>query len=73
MMLYRQLMKMNYFQRSQLSQTSFYRMIRENDLFNFETTKKLRQSFAKQFTYRDVSKGREQDAEASQMNYGKLI
>ncbi|MEE8059343.1 MAG: DDE-type integrase/transposase/recombinase [Pseudomonadales bacterium] len=47
--LYRQLLKQNYFQRSQLSQTSFYRMVRENDLLNFEQTKKLRQSFAMQF------------------------
>lgn len=49
MALYRQLMQKNYFARSQLSQTSFYRMVRENDLLNFETTKKLRHSFAMQF------------------------
>jgi putative transposase len=49
MTLYRQLMQKNYFQRSQLSQTSFYRMVRENDLLNLETTKKLRQSFCMQF------------------------
>jgi len=49
MTLYRQLMQKNYFARSQLSQTSFYRMVRENDLLNFETTKKLRHSFAMQF------------------------
>lgn len=30
--LYRQLLKKNYFQRSQLSQTSFYRMVRKNNL-----------------------------------------
>ncbi len=47
--LYRQLLKHNYFQRSQLSQTSFYRMVRENDLLNFEQTQKLRLSFAMQF------------------------
>ncbi|MBL1276207.1 MAG: hypothetical protein COB30_008970 [Ectothiorhodospiraceae bacterium] len=47
--LYRQLMKKNYFQRSQLSQTSFYRMVRENDLLNFDQIKKLRQSFCMQF------------------------
>jgi len=47
--LYRQLLKKNYFQRSQLSQTSFYRMVRENDLLNFEQTQKLRLSFAMQF------------------------
>lgn len=50
MTLYRQLMKRNYFQRSQLSQTSFYRMVRDNDLLNFETSKKLRQSFCMQFS-----------------------
>ena len=49
MTLYRQLMQKNYFQRSQLSQTSFYRMIRENDLLNLEQTKKLRLSFSMQF------------------------
>jgi len=47
--LYRQLLKKNYFQRSQLSQTSFYRMVRENDLLNFEQTQKLRHSFAMPF------------------------
>ncbi len=49
MALYRQLLKRHYFQRSQLSQTSFYRMVRENDLLNLEQTKKLRHSFAMQF------------------------
>jgi transposase InsO family protein len=49
MTLYRQLMQKNYFQRSQLSQTSFYRMVRDNELLNLEHTKKLRQSFAMQF------------------------
>ena len=49
MVLYQQLLKRNYFQRSQLSQTSFYRMVRENDLLNVEQTKKLRRSFAMQF------------------------
>lgn len=47
--LYRQLIKHNFFQRSQLSPTSYYRMIRENDLLNLTTTKKLRLSFAMQF------------------------
>lgn len=47
--LYRQLLQMNFFHRSQLSPTTFYRMIRENDLLQVETTKKLRQSFAMQF------------------------
>jgi putative transposase len=50
MVLYRQLMRKNYFQRSQLSQTSFYRMVRENNLLDFEQTKKLRHSFCMQFT-----------------------
>lgn len=49
MALYRQLMHKHYFKRSQLSQTSFYRMVRENDLLNVATTKKLRHSFAMQF------------------------
>ena len=49
MALYRQLLKQNYFQRSQLSQTSFYRMLRDNDLLNTEQTIKLRQSFCMQF------------------------
>jgi hypothetical protein len=48
MTLYRQLMEKNYFQRSQLSQTSFYRMVRGNDLLNVEQTKKLRHSFCMQ-------------------------
>ncbi len=47
--LYRQLLRKNYFQRSQLSQTSFYRLVRENDLLNVEQTQKLRLSFAMQF------------------------
>tara|TARA_R110002072_G_scaffold303087_1_gene493075 strand:- start:1032 stop:1820 length:789 start_codon:yes stop_codon:yes gene_type:complete len=49
MALYRQLLKRHYFQRTQLSQTSFYRLVRENDLLDIEQTKKLRQSFAMQF------------------------
>jgi len=47
--LYRQLLMKNYFQRSQLSQTSFYRMVRENNLLQGEDNKKLRHSFAMQF------------------------
>jgi len=69
--LYRQLIKKHYFQRSQLSQTSFYRMLRENNLLQGEDNKKLRHSFAMQFAYRDVGKGREQDAEALPMNFGR--
>ena len=49
MALYRQLIKQGYVQRSQLSQTSFYRMVRDNELLNLEQSKKLRQSFAMQF------------------------
>lgn len=49
LMLYRQLLKKNYFQRSQLSQTTFYRMVRENNLLDFEKTKKLRHSFAMKY------------------------
>ncbi len=49
MALYRQLLKKNYFQRNQLSQTSFYRMVRENNLLDVEQTQKLRRSFAMQF------------------------
>jgi transposase InsO family protein len=49
MALYRKLLEQNYFARSQLSQTSFYRMVRENDLLDIEQTKKLRQSFSMQF------------------------
>ncbi|MCU7806183.1 MAG: DDE-type integrase/transposase/recombinase [Candidatus Thiodiazotropha sp. (ex Lucinoma borealis)] len=48
--LYRQLLQKNFFHRSQLSPTTFYRMIRENNLLRTETSKKLRQSFAMQFT-----------------------
>lgn len=50
MAIYRQLLQKNYFQRSQLSQTSFYRMVRQNDLLDFEQTKKLRHSFCMQFS-----------------------
>jgi ribosomal protein L15 len=49
MALYRKLLEQNYFSRSQLSQTSIYRMLRENDLLNLKQTQKLRQSFAMQF------------------------
>ena len=47
--LYRKLLEQHYFTRSQLSQTTFYRLIREHELLNVEQTKKLRQSFAMQF------------------------
>jgi putative transposase len=48
--LYRLLLKNNFFNRSQLSQTSFYRMLKENNLLDSEVTKKLRLSFAMQFS-----------------------
>lgn len=47
--LYRLLIKRGFFQRSQLSPTSFYRMVRDNDLLNTQTTRSLRLSFAMQF------------------------
>jgi putative transposase len=47
--LYRHLLKQNYFQRSQLSPTTFYRMVRENELLKSEQVEKLRHSFAMQF------------------------
>jgi transposase InsO family protein len=47
--LYRLLLKRQYFLRSQLSQTQFYRMLNENDLLKPEHTNKLRQSFAMPF------------------------
>ena len=47
--LYRCLLERNYFTRSQLAPTTFYRLIRENDLLNLETTQKLRTAFAMQY------------------------
>ncbi len=47
--LYRQLLQQNIFQRTQLSPSTFYRMVRENDLLQSKTTNKLRQSFAMQY------------------------
>jgi len=49
MALYRKLLQQNYFSRRQLSQTTFYRLLRDNDLLNAEQTQKLRQSFAMPF------------------------
>lgn len=46
---YYQLLNKGFFQRSQLSQTSFYRMVKVHDLLDVNTTKKLRLSFAMQF------------------------
>jgi len=47
--LYRCLLQRSYFSRQQLSPTSFYRYIRENDLLNTETTEKLRTAFSMRF------------------------
>ncbi len=47
--LYRKLMQQQYFSRSQLSQTAFYRLVHRHELLNVEQTKKLRQSFCMQF------------------------
>jgi transposase InsO family protein len=47
--LYRVLLEKGHFQRSQLAQTTFYRMIRQHQLLNESVTQKLRQSFAMQF------------------------
>jgi len=47
--LYRLLIKKGFFQRSQLSPTSFYRMVRVNNLFDVKTTEKLRLSFCMQY------------------------
>ncbi|QGX39327.1 DDE-type integrase/transposase/recombinase [Permianibacter aggregans] len=47
--LYRKLLQQNYFSRYQLSPTTFYRLLRENDLLNSEQTQKLRQSFAMRY------------------------
>ena len=47
--LYRFILKKGFFKKSQLSPTTFYRMIRENDLLKPEVTQKLRLSFAMQY------------------------
>lgn len=47
--IYSLLLEKNFFTRSQLAPTTFYRMIRENDLLKSENAKKLRLSFAMQF------------------------
>jgi transposase InsO family protein len=46
---YNLLLSRDYFQRSQLSLTSFYRMVRDNNLLDSEVTGKLRLSFAMQY------------------------
>lgn len=47
--LYRLLLQKDFFRRSQLSPTSFYRMVRANNLLDTDRIKKLRLSFAMQF------------------------
>jgi transposase InsO family protein len=47
--LYRQLLKHNLLQRHQLAPTTFYRMVRENQLLKEDTQQKLRLSFAMPF------------------------
>lgn len=47
--LYRILLQKNFFQRSQLSPTTFYRLLREHALLETESYQKLRRSFAMQF------------------------
>ena len=47
--LYRMLIKKNFITRSQLAPTTFYRMMRENDLISEETNKKLRLSFSMKY------------------------
>ena len=46
---YRRLLEKGFFNRSQLSTTSFYRMVKEHNLLDATKTKKLRLSFAMQF------------------------
>jgi putative transposase len=46
---YRKLMTSGLVTRSQLSKTSFYRMVNENNLLSVETTKKLRESFSMKY------------------------
>ena len=47
--LYRELLRRNFFTRKQLAPTTFYRMVRENKLLEGENTDKLRRSFSMQF------------------------
>lgn len=44
--LYQVLLERNYFTRNQLAPTTFYRLVRDNELLNLETTDKLRMAFA---------------------------
>lgn len=47
--IYRRLLEKDFFSRSQLSQTSFYRMVNDNDLLDDKQIQKLRRSFSMQF------------------------
>lgn len=47
--IYQIILEKNIFSRQQLSASTFYRMVRENNLLDTEKTKKLRLSFAMQF------------------------
>lgn len=47
--IYRCLLEKGLVTRTQLSQTTFYRMVREHELLDLEVSKKLRQSFAMRF------------------------
>jgi transposase InsO family protein len=49
MVLYNRLMEKGYFTSNQLSQTQFYRLMREENILDQEASKKLRLSFAMQF------------------------
>lgn len=49
MALFRKLLEKGYFTRDQLSQTVFYRLVRENDLLKETVNKKLRLTFAMKF------------------------
>lgn len=44
--LYQVLLERNYFTRQQLAPTTFYRLVRDNELLNLETTEQLRMAFA---------------------------
>lgn len=47
---YRALLSRNYFKKTQLAPTTFYRFVREHNLLDPDKTRKLRQSFSMQFS-----------------------
>ena len=49
MVLFRKLLEKGYFSRDQLSQTVFYKLVRENDLLKKEVNEKLRLTFSMKF------------------------